>query len=540
MTTTSEPPQTTTALIPKARSGVIDVTRPLVPAHDHQPSRVRRRELTGGEGLLAGGLTALVLAVLTVNITGFPMASDDEGTYLAQAWAVATGKGLAHYTYWYDHPPLAWIQLAALSWIPGLFQVDGPAVMAARVAMIPVVAACLLLVYLVCRRLGMAVWAAAAGLLIFGLSPLTITMYREIYLDTFAVTWMLGALALVLSPRRNLWHYTAAGAATALAVLSKETMLVTLPAVCVALWQNAARSSTRPWAVGGYLSGLVLVGMFYPLYALLRGELFPGPGHVSLIGAWQFQLANRSGTGSIFEAGAGSHELVKSWLFYDPVILLAGLAATVPALVVRRLRPAAVAAVILVLVAIRPGGYLPAMYVVQILPFFAIVIAGMLDVTGRAVPAHRRWWRPALATVAVLLAATLIGPRWWAGNQRALTAADNAGYTAAADYLRTSVPDRAGATVVVDDVLWLDCVNAGYPEEQVIWFYKLDLDPAVAARMPNGWRDVDYLVSTPALRQDPGSLPLVNTLLTNSTVEAAFGPADGRIEIRRINKEIRS
>jgi hypothetical protein len=537
MTTTSGP--TTTAHIPKARVGDIDVTRPLVPAHDHdqKPSRVRRRELTGHEGLLAGGLTALVLVVLTVNITGFPMASDDEGTYLAQAWAVATGNGLAHYTYWYDHPPLAWIQLAALSWIPGLFQVDGPAVMAGRVAMIPVVAACLLLVYLVCRRLGMAVQSSAVGLLIFGLSPLTITMYREIYLDTFAVAWMLGALALVLSPRRNLWHYTAAGAATAFAVLSKETMLVTLPAVCVALWQNAARSSTRPWAVGGYFSGLVLVGMFYPLYALLRGELFPGPGHVSLIGAWQFQLANRSGTGSIFEAGSGSYELVNAWLFYDPVILLAGLAATVPALVVRRLRPAAVAAAILALVAIRPGGYLPAMYVVQILPFFAIVTAGMLDVAGRAVPGHRRWWRPALATVAVLLAAMLVGPRWWAGNQRALTAADNAGYAAAAGYLRTSVPDRAGTTVVVDDVLWLDCVNAGYPQEQVIWFYKLDLDPAVTARMPNGWRDVDYLVSTPALRQDPGSLPLVNTLLTNSTVEAAFGPADGRIEIRRINKE---
>ncbi|GGM99464.1 4-amino-4-deoxy-L-arabinose transferase-like glycosyltransferase [Actinoplanes campanulatus] len=538
MTTTSEA-TAGTAVIPKARAGGLEPTLPRrrLPKHDHQPARVRQRELTGGEGLLAAGLTALVLAVLTINITGFPMASDDEGTYLAQAWAVATGKGLAHYTYWYDHPPLAWIQLAALSWIPDVFGVTGPAVTAGRVAMIPVVAACVLLVYLICRRLGMAVWSSSAALLFFGLSPLTVTMYREIYLDSFAVAWMLGALALVLSPRRNLWHYTAAGAATAIAVLSKETMLVTLPAVCVALWQNAARSSTRPWAVGGYTSGLVLVGVFYPLYALLRGELFPGPGHVSLIGAWQFQLANRSGTGSIFTDGSGSHELVESWLFYDPVILVAGLAATVPALFVRRLRPAAVAAVILALVAMRPGGYLPAMYVVQILPFLAIAAAGMLDVAAHRLPARRRWWRPALATVTILLAAVLIGPRWWTGNQRALTAADNAGYTAAAEYLRTSIPDRAGSTVVVDDVLWLDCVEAGFPEQQVIWFYKLDLDPAVAARLPNGWRDVDYLVSTPALRQDPSALPGVRSLLTNSTVEASFGPPDGRIEIRRIDKE---
>src|SRR5690349_20371986 len=124
MTTTEH--TTGTAVIPKARSGVTTRPLPVTPVHDQKPPGVRLRELTGAEGLLAGGLTAVVLAVLAVNITGFPMASDDEGTYLAQAWAVATGKGLAHYTYWYDHPPLAWIQLAALSWIPALFQVDGP------------------------------------------------------------------------------------------------------------------------------------------------------------------------------------------------------------------------------------------------------------------------------------------------------------------------------------------------------------------------------------------------------------------------------
>ncbi|WP_436533645.1 ArnT family glycosyltransferase [Actinoplanes sp. HUAS TT8] len=487
------------------------------------------------ETWLALSLTALVVTVLAINITGFPGASDDEGTYLAQAWAVASGKGLAHYTYWYDHPPLAWIQLAALSWLPGVFGVHSPAVAAGRIAMLPVIAASLMLIYTIARRMGMAVWSSAAALLIFGLSPLAITMDREIYLDSFAVAWMLGALALVLSPRRHLWHVTAAGAATAIAVLSKETMLVTAPAVVVALWQNAARSSTRPWAIGGYASGVVLVGAFYPLYALLRGELFPGPGHVSLIGAWQFQLASRSGSGSIFTDGSGANDLLHSWLFYDPVILVAGLVATVAILPVRRLRPPAVAGVILTLVALRPGGYLPAMYVVQILPFFAIAIAAALDQIAVLGERRSRWLKLAAFAVFALVAATFVVPRWWTGNQRALTANDNAGYAAAADYLRTAVIDRKDTTVVVDDVLWLDCVNAGYQQEKVIWFYKLDLDPAVKATLPNGWHDVDYIVSTPALRQDPGALPTVNTLLANSSVVAAFGPDEGRIEVRRIN-----
>jgi hypothetical protein len=536
------PEETTrTALLEKTRPGTLETTLPRLPAaeHDEETPTVRPRERARGKYLLAGTLTALVLVVLGVNITGYPMVNDDEGTYLAQAWAVAHGQGLAHYTYWYDHPPLAWIQLAGLSWLPGLIELDASTVATTgRLAMLPVMAAVLLLIFVICRRLGMATWAAATALVIFGLSPLTVVMYRGVYLDTFAVVWMLGALALALSPRRNLWAYTGAGAATAISVLSKETMVVTLPAVVLALWQHAARSSTRPWAVGGYTSGLVLVGVFYPLYALLRGELFPGADHVSLIGAWQFQLGSRSGSGNVFTDGSIAADVLSSWLNHDSVLLLLGLAATVACLAVRRLRPPAVAGALLTLVVFRPSGHLPVMYVVQILPFFAIAVAGVLDLVVRLVPTRSRWPRLAVLAVCAVLAATLVAPRWYTQNRVALTANYHAGYVAAAEYLRTRVPDREHTTVVTDDVLWLECVDAGYQPQRVIWFYKLDLDPAVAARLGNGWRDVDYVVSTPALRGDSKTLPAVNTLLMNSTIVAGFGEGEGRIEIRRIAKEM--
>jgi 4-amino-4-deoxy-L-arabinose transferase-like glycosyltransferase len=516
----------------------LEITKPIsvVPVRraDGVPQRKRgdRTDL-----YLAAALTAVVLALLCWNIAGFPTASDDEGTYLAQAWAVQHGKGLAHYTYWYDHPPLGWIQLAGLSWIPSLLAPSLIAVAAGRLAMLPVQAAGLLLVYLVSRRVGLPRWAAALALLTYGLSPLYVTMGRQIYLDSFAVVWMLAALALALSPRRHLWHYAAAGAATAVGVLSKETVVVVLPAVLVALWQNTARSSTRPWAFGAYASGLVLVGCFYPLYALLRGELFPGPGHVSLIGAWQFQLGSRSGSGSVFDAGSGAHSLIGSWLYYDTVILVAGLVASSAGLAVRRLRPVALAGAILVLVALRPGGYLPAMYVVQVLPFFAIAIAGVVAWLVARLHPGRQWWRWAVLGTVAALAVAFVAPRWYVGDRRAVQADDNAPYVRAAEYLRDRLPDRAGTTVVVDDVLWLDCVDAGYPPDHVIWFYKIDLDSAVAKRLPGGWRDVDYIVSTPAVRQDPGSLPTVATLLRKSTVIASFGPGDARIEIRKVDKE---
>jgi hypothetical protein len=500
--------------------------------HDVPPEkRAGRADLA-----IALGLTTVIVALLAWNITGFPTASDDEGTYLAQAWAVQHGRGLAHYTYWYDHPPLAWIQLAGLSWIPATLAPGLTAVAAGRIAMLPVQAVGLLLVHLVSRRLGLPRGAAALALIVYGLSPLYLTMGRQIYLDSFAVVWILGALALALSPRRHLWHFAAAGGAAAMAVLSKETIAVILPAVILALWQNSARSSTRPWAFGAFVSGLVLVGCFYPLYAVLRGELFPGPGHVSLIGAWQFQLGSRSGSGSVFSAGSGAHALLRSWLYYDSVILIAGTVASVAGLALRRLRPVALAGAVLVAVALRPGGYLPAMYVVQVLPFFAIAIAGVIAHVVDALPPPHVRWRWAVLAPAIVLSLAVVTPRWYVGDRRALTTDDNAPYAQAADYLRERLPDRADATVVVDDVLWLDCVDAGYPPGHVIWFYKIDLDSAVAQRLPDGWRDVDYVVSTPVMRQDPNSLPTVRTLLRNSTVIASFGPQDGRIEIRRVDK----
>lgn len=116
-----------------------------------RPLRSLRR--LGPDGWLALAVTAAVLAVQAWNITGFPTVSDDEGTYLAQAWAVQHHHGLAPYTYWYDHPPLGWMQLAVLSWLPGLLASPAHVFTAElRVAMLPVTAASALLLHLLARR----------------------------------------------------------------------------------------------------------------------------------------------------------------------------------------------------------------------------------------------------------------------------------------------------------------------------------------------------------------------------------------------------
>ncbi len=59
-----------------------------------------------------------------------------------------------------------------------------------------------------------------------------------------------------------------------------------------------------------------------------------------------------------------------------------------------------------------------------------------------------------------------------------------------------------------------------------------DLDPAV--QLDNGWRDLDYVVSSPIIRESMGGLRNVTEAMTNSVPVAVFGPADAPIEIRRV------
>lgn len=568
MTTTLPPAPGTAAAPPAAASSAVEESRPDAPVHIRPVIRFRssRPDL-----LLCAALLAAILLVQGWNITHFPTLSDDEGTYLAQAWAVQQGDGLAHYTYWYDHPPLGWIQIAFLTWLPSLIAPETMTVASMRFAMLLVSAACAVLLYVLARRLFLPRWAAGLAMLLFGLSPLSVVLQREIFLDNIAVMWMLLAFCLAASPSRHLWHHFAAGLAAATSVLTKETMLVVLPALLVTMWRHSHRD-TRKYAVTGAITACALIGLSYPLFALLNNELFPGPGHVSLIDGITYQMG-REGSGSIFDPGSGSHGVFRSWLYYDRVLPLGGLAGAALLLVTlrwsvtaRALAGPSLVVAILALVAMRPSGYLPAMYVIQALPFLALVLAGGTASVVHAVlrrdfrPLWRLRWgdpqgaagrvrgeapaqRPRLGTgirwavagILAVAAAAYVVPRWYDGNRAALTVDANGPYRAAASWLQDEVPDPSSARVLVDDALWLDLVHDGFePGTGAIWFYKADLDPAVTKTMPRGWRDLDYVVSSPTVRRDAVDLPNVKAALEHSKPVAVFGDGEDRIEIRRI------
>jgi hypothetical protein len=230
-------------------------------------------------------------------------------------------------------------------------------------------------------------------------------------------------------------------------------------------------------------------------------------------------------------------------LYYDQVLIFAGVPAVFLGLLVRRVRAPALAGAILVVMALRPG-YLPAMYVIQALPFFGLAIAGVLDraaslvLTFRADPASwTRFLRRSVVAVSALGLTGYVAFQWYAGDSQNMTISANTNYFAADQWIKKNVPDPAHHRIVVDDAIWLDMVHDGFqPGLGAIWFYKLDKDPGVISQIAGGWRGVDYVVSTPILRQALSDQPNVSNALTHSRILATFGTGDSRIEVRQVEK----
>jgi 4-amino-4-deoxy-L-arabinose transferase-like glycosyltransferase len=177
--------------------------RPPTPfAADDEAARPRR-VIDGVSVALLSGVLALLGAVHAIGLSRAPGLIDDEGTYVAQAWAVITRGTLSHYTFWYDHPPLGWIQLAGWFGIVDGFRGGTMAVVQGRTFMLVAFLVSAALLYVLARRLDFGRVAAAAGVVLFGLSPLALAQQRMVLLDNLAVPWLLAALVLAASPKRS-------------------------------------------------------------------------------------------------------------------------------------------------------------------------------------------------------------------------------------------------------------------------------------------------------------------------------------------------
>jgi cellulose synthase/poly-beta-1,6-N-acetylglucosamine synthase-like glycosyltransferase/4-amino-4-deoxy-L-arabinose transferase-like glycosyltransferase len=503
--------------------------------------------------------------VQATNMLHWPGVLFDEGTYVGNAWAVQERGALAFYTYTYGHPPLAWLLISLWTWASGIFGHATYSLDGARELMFVVSMVSSALVYTLARRLRMSPPFAAGAVILFALSPLGLYWHRGVLLDNPAVAWALAAFVLALTPRRRLWAFAASGACFAASVLSKETTFVLLPALILAAAQNSDRR-TRRYCLTVFVSFLSLMALSYPLYATLKGELLPGPGHVSLVGTIIDMLFLRQGTGSVFDPHSIAHGTVTGWLDLDPWLLGAALLLSPLALARRNTRAIALAFLIQVVMILRPG-YLPAMYVIALLPFAALIVMGSAQALWhfatrrhprRDPPADRGrrgvigsqaavlFRRVAIAPSAVALAASAavavlyVAPHWARGDHEAMTVRQDGPVRAAQRWLVDNVGHEQ--RLIVTDDFWIYLiehgfdshpVKGGFNSRTVVSYWPLDKDPAVRRKFPDGWRDFDYIVSTEAMRVTAVYTPSTQEALQHSRVVARFGRV-APVEIRAI------
>ncbi|OIH97199.1 glycosyltransferase family 39 protein [Curtobacterium sp. MCBA15_001] len=489
---------------------------------------------------------AIAVAVQAWNMTGTPQRIDDEGTYTAQAWAITNLGELTHYTYWYDHPPLGWIQIAGYTSLTGAFARYPFAVEAGREAMVFFAAASAVLLFVLGRRLGMHRWVSAAAVLVFALSPLALQYHRTVYIDNVATPWLLAAFILVLSRRQQLAGFVGAAACLGIAVLSKETFLLALPFL-VWLAVRRADKSTRRYTLSVAGAVLAVIGGGYILLAAVKGELLPSAGKVSLLQGITYQLGSRQASGSVFTGDSLANEAAAQWWALDPVFIVLGSAAAVVGLFLRRVRPIAAMLVFLLLFMFRPNGYLPVPYVIMLVPFAALLVAytaerSVLALTGvtaaragsrgRAATQRALGMTWALATAAALVVAVPL----WGSQLRGFLITDLDEPMAQAENWIGDNVDRS-SRMLVDDAMWVDLVKDGFARDNVVWYYKLDTDGAVERQSPNGWKDSDYVVTTDSMRTGGNSSTDVRQAIQNSTVVASFGTGNQMVDVRRINPQ---
>lgn len=465
------------------------------------------------EPLLLAALVLVGLVAHGLNMFNYPgfTLTDDEGIYAGQAWSVLREGQLSPYTYIYDHAPAGWIAIAGWFGLTGGPHAFGGAIESGRLLILLLHLATIPLLYHLARKLGCAVPLAALAVVPFVLSPLAIFYGRLLLLDNIMIFWLLLSLNLLLNGWGRLSRVALSGVCFGLALLSKETAIVFLPALLFVAVQERRRHQGR-FAVAAWVVLLLVVASWYPLYALLKGELLGGGAvfsggdtfggsEVSLFEALRWQMG-RSGGGALNLHNQFWTLVRGDWWPRDP-FLFAGGALAVGINLVRGIRDrrALVAGLLgaLPLLYLARGGIVFGFYILAALPFLCLNL-GLL-----VAPLFARLPKVAAPVVAGGAVLALLGGYWQGGALRPLYTEDQSGPgREALAYIKANIPPDS--LMIIRDDLWVDLHEPGlggaaFPNAHS--HVKVATDPAIRQGVfHDDWRTVDYLVITPDLDQE--------------------------------------
>jgi endo-1,4-beta-D-glucanase Y len=477
------------------------------------------------------------------NMFSFPYYENDEGVYMSQAWAVLTEGHMAPYTYWYDHSPAGWLQIALWTKLTGGFFVFGVSINTGRVFMLVLHVFSTYFLYRLAKKLsGGKSSAGFFAALVFALSPLGIYFQRRVLLDNIMVFWLLLSLFLIYCYPKRLLTIVLCAAAFALACLSKESGVIFLPVMLIVVMTELDRRH-RSFGLVLWSMTFITLCSIYPLYALLKGELFPmgsaldaGGNHVSLLGTLIWQT---------LRDGGSVPSLVRQWAGSDGITIIIGAAFT--ALIffiglIRRNRLYIIASLLSLsyIYYILRGGIVIEFYIIGAIPFLALNIGLLLSYVIERLP--RRWLQRGTALVLFgVLSFTFLRE---AGNVRGSLTERNNLYTAnqtasqldALNWVKTNIPSNK--SLVIDNYAYVDLRDSdsvATPFKNSQWYWKVALDPAIRdSLLKNDWQNIDYVMETPQMKNDVnflGSDTILHDTFNHSKLSKYFWSDGWGVEI---------
>src|SRR6266496_571385 len=510
------------------------------------------------------------------NMFNFPRYELDEGTYMSNAWAITQGL-ISPYPYGYGHPPLAWMQIAAWIQLTGGPFTFGNALNSGRVFMLFYAVGSGLLVYLIVRRWSGSLSAALLALIIFSLSPLSVTYQRQIYLDNVATFWLLLSLYFLAVSDSRLLFIVLAAISFGVSVLSKEIMLLFLPVMLYAAWLHTTRFQ-RKFGLVSFTYIVIAVCSGFVLMAVLKDELFPYAWHLpwdthvhlSMLDTFVGQSQRSQSNGSFITSW-------DAWLSLDRLFIICSIAALLfnllygflsrwrlllyvllslppfrffnrafrKKLKVRDAERVPDRCLLISLLAISfwillvRGGQVLSFYIIPLIPLIAVNVAIAVNtILGWLGKVVRFDVVRAILLLAVLVAlipydvremGEIVSQHPTSAQQQALV------------WIRTHVPHNS--FIVINSYMYVDLRVPGgqgvgdgatYPHAEVYW--NVAGDPELHQQaLDNNPDRIDYIVADSEMLHDiqtaGGDMDIINNALQQSVLRAEFRADDQKLQI---------
>jgi endo-1,4-beta-D-glucanase Y len=514
----------------------------------------------------------LVAALFTAtNMFRFPQYEIDEGTYVGSAWAMFEQGKLYYYTYTYDHTLLGWFQIGAFAEAVGGFLRFGTSINTGRVLMLIVAILSVLLVYLIVRRASGHVSAGLLGAVVFAVSPLGVTLHRQVWLDNFVSLWLLVSLYALLVSHGRLWRLMVSALALSLAFWSKEVALAFLPGMLY-LAYALSHVAHRRFAFALWGAAVTSVASLFLVLALLKDEFLP-PGvlwsskepHVSMLETYRRYAASNGG--SPFSAGSAFRTFFGQWISIDAFLIVSGLVAVALGLLFWRRDRLYFGMPLLAvpfLLFLALGGLVRFFYVIPLLPILGLslgLLAGhvinaadqLTDALSRRLPPLRGLSGRSLgypAALVVLGLTAVLGLGAVPANHVNFNADRTSSQNEAVRFVANNLPNES--VILMDPYPWADLRDKSLVGDKPFRNAHAALtalqDPAVRSKVLRNPGHVDYMLYGAQKGQrsswvdgrigelggGQGKLPLVDKARRASDRIKTFRSGDWRMELLRV------